>query len=93
MLTQGEGKCPINNEDRPREAAEEAIEIRQGVLIVQPTEACGMYLQCCRFKSGSYSCLSCRVPPFALVFFADCILSNESKKADNILIFNDKDGS
>lgn len=28
VLTQGEGKCQINNEDRPREAAEEAIEIR-----------------------------------------------------------------
>ena len=93
VLTQGEGKCQINNEDGPREAAEEAIEIRQGVLIVQPTEARAVYLQCCRFKSGSYSCLSSCVFPFALVFSFHCILSNESKKADNILIFNNKDGS
>lgn len=37
VLTQGEGKCQINNEDGPREAAEGAIEIRRGVLTVQPT--------------------------------------------------------
>lgn len=56
VLTQGEGKCQINNEDRPRKAAEEATEIRRGVLTVQPTEAWAMYLQCCRLKPGSYSC-------------------------------------
>lgn len=81
VLTQGEGKCQINNEDRPRKAAEEATEIRQGVLVVQPTEACDMYLQCCRFKSGSYSCLSFCVPPFALVFFstAYCLMRAKSQ--------------
>lgn len=93
MLTQGEGKCQINNEEGPREAAMEAIGIREGVLIVQPTEAYAMYLQCCRFKSGSYGCLLLCVPTFALVFLSHCVLSNESKKADNILIFNNKDGS
>lgn len=89
MLTQGEGKCQINNEDGPREAAEEATEIRLSVLIVQPTEACAMYLQCCKFKSDSYSCLSFSISPFSYVFH--CRLSNESKNADNIVIFNNKD--
>lgn len=44
MLTQGEGKCQINNEDGPRKAAEDATEMRQGVLIVQPADVCVMYL-------------------------------------------------
>lgn len=44
MLTQGEGKCQINNEDEPRKAVEEATEIRQGVLTVQLTDVCVMYL-------------------------------------------------
>lgn len=41
----GEGKCQINNKDGPREAVEEAIEIRQGVLMVQPAEVRGVYFQ------------------------------------------------
>lgn len=44
MLTQGEGKCQINNEEGPREATEEAIEIRRGVFIVHPSEGCAMNL-------------------------------------------------
>lgn len=55
MSTQGEGKCQINNEDGPREAAEEAIEIRQGVLAVQPTEVRAVCSQCRTFKSRSCS--------------------------------------
>lgn len=44
VLTQWEGRCQINNEDRPRKAVEEATEMKQGVLIVQPTEVCVMHL-------------------------------------------------
>ncbi len=73
VLTQGETECQINNEDWPQKPAEEATEIRHGVLVVQPYEECSMCLQCCRFQSGLYGCLT------------SCIhLSNESKKADNI---------
>lgn len=91
VLTQGEGKCQINNEGGPREAVEEAIEIRLNVLIVQLTEACTMYLQCCKLKSGSYRCLSSSISPFSPFFH--CRLSNERRNTGNIFIFYNKDGS
>lgn len=91
MLTQGEGKCQINNEDGPREAAEEATEIRPGILTVHRDRDACLCVSFCVCDVAVLDGLYIAVSHPCLSFHG--ALSNESKKADNILIFNIKDGS
>jgi len=75
----GKGKCQINNEERP-------WEIRHGVLRVRPSEAYAVYLQCCRFKSGSQPHVITFRSCFFLSLSAYCLMRAKRQRAFEYLI-------